>query len=64
MDDAAAGIAWTGAPRGVRGVATVRSGPGVSAPPFDAFNLGLRSGDDADAVRANRAALGGALAMP
>ena len=60
----AVGIAWTAAPPGVRGVATRRDGPGVSAPPFDAFNLGLRSGDDDAAVRANRAALAAALALP
>jgi YfiH family protein len=63
-DAGAVGIAWTAAPRGVRGVATTRDGPGVSAPPFDAFNLGLRSGDDDAAVRANRAALAAALALP
>jgi YfiH family protein len=57
-------IAWTGAPAGVRGVATLRHGPGVSAPPFDAFNLGLRSGDDAAAVQANRTALVAALGLP
>jgi YfiH family protein len=60
----AVGIAWTGAPAHVRGVATVRGGPGVSRPPFDAFNLGLRSGDDAAAVHANRAALAAALDLP
>jgi len=56
-------IDWA-APAGVRGVATTRRGPGVSRPPFDTFNLGLRSGDDEAAVRANRAALAAALALP
>ena len=56
-------IHWA-APAGVRGLATVRDAPGASLPPFDAFNLGARCGDDPDAVRANRAALAQALALP
>jgi len=60
----AVGLASTAAPPGVRGVATRRDGPGVSMPPFDRFNLGLCSGDDDAAVRANRAALAAALALP
>ena len=43
--------------RGVVGFTTLRHGLGGSAPPFDAFNLGLRSGDAADDVVRNRAAL-------
>jgi len=47
---------WPVPPR-VHGFTTVRHGLGVSKPPFDDFNLGLRAGDDADAVQANRALL-------
>ncbi len=54
---------WT-APPGVRGLTTLRSGDGVSRPPYDRFNLGLRCGDlPADAV-ANRARLSQWLALP
>ena len=52
------------APPNVRAVATARDVPGASKPPFDAFNLGSRCGDDAAAVAANRAALVEALALP
>ena len=45
------------APAQVRGFTTLRHGLGVSAPPFDDFNLGLRAGDEADAVQRNRALL-------
>lgn len=52
------------APAGVRGLTTLRSGAGVSRPPFDRLNLGLRCGDDpADALR-NRALLAQWLALP
>ncbi|UPG85067.1 peptidoglycan editing factor PgeF [Luteibacter aegosomatis] len=43
---------------------STRQGPGVSEGPYARFNLGLRSGDDVDAVRANRAALVTALGLP
>lgn len=52
------------APPQVHAAITTRQGPGISAPPFDRFNLGLRSGDSADAVDANRSALQQALALP
>ena len=52
------------APAGVHALATTRRGPGVSAPPFDAFNLGDHVGDDPVAVAANRAALRGQLDLP
>lgn len=52
------------APVNVRAVVTTRNGPGVSAPPFDAFNLGTRCGDDPEAVARNRALLREALALP
>jgi YfiH family protein len=52
------------APRQVHAAVTTRDGPGVSAPPFARFNLGLRSGDEADAVESNRRALQQALALP
>jgi len=54
---------WPGIP-GICAVATTRWLPGRSAPPFDAFNLGLRSGDDPAAVAANRHALADGLALP
>ncbi|HEX7814284.1 peptidoglycan editing factor PgeF [Dyella sp.] len=52
------------APRGIRAAVTTRHGPGVSAPPFERFNLGLSSGDNIDAVVANRCALREALGLP
>ena len=54
---------WPAVPR-VHAAVTTRHGPGVSAPPFERFNLGLRSGDAVDAVVANRGALQQALALP
>jgi len=55
------GTAWIDAqwpvPAGVHGFTTLRHGLGVSAPPFDDFNLGLRAGDEAQAVETNRALL-------
>ena len=52
------------APAGVRGLTTLRGGEGVSRPPFDRLNLGLRCGDDpADALR-NRHRLSQWLALP
>lgn len=47
---------WS-APAAVRAAVTLRHGVGVSAPPFDSFNLGIRCGDDPAAVSANRRAL-------
>jgi YfiH family protein len=52
------------APPDVRAVVTTRDMPGVSKPPYQHFNLGLRSGDDPAAVRANRAALVALLDLP
>lgn len=52
------------APRGVHAFTTTRAGPGVSLPPFDRFNLGLRSGDDVAHALANRAALRVAARLP
>ena len=52
------------APRCVHALTTTRSGVGVSSPPFDAFNLGLRSGDAVASVLANRAALREAARLP
>lgn len=52
------------APPGVRALTTLRHGLGVSQAPFDAFNLGARCGDDADAVIENRRQLEAALALP
>jgi polyphenol oxidase len=44
-------------PRGVHAFTTTRGGPGVSLPPFDSFNLGLRNGDAPEHALANRARL-------
>ena len=52
------------APANVRAAVTTRNGPGVSQPPFDAFNLGARCGDDRQAVAQNRARLREALQLP
>lgn len=49
-------------PAGVRAVFTTRSG-GVSALPFDRFNLGDHVGDDPVAVATNRARLAGATGV-
>jgi polyphenol oxidase len=46
----------------VRRVSTTRAG-GVSAPPFDTFNLCDHVGDDPAAVAANRARLAGAIGL-
>lgn len=48
------------APPAVRGCVTTRLG-GVSAAPFDSFNLAVHVGDDPRAVAANRARLGAHL---
>jgi len=47
----------------VRRVTTTRAG-GVSAPPFDTFNLGDHVGDDPAAVTANRNRLAAAIGLP
>ena len=47
----------------IRRVTTTRAG-GVSAPPFDTFNLGDHVGDDAAAVEANRARLAATIGLP
>jgi hypothetical protein len=52
------------APPQVHAAVTTRVGPGISAPPFDRFNLGLSSGDAIDAVESNRSALQQALRLP
>lgn len=52
------------APSPVHAAITTRLGPGISAAPFDRFNLGLRSGDAAETVGANRSALQQALGLP
>lgn len=52
------------APRGVRALTTIRHGLGSSLAPFDAFNLGLRCGDETVTVLDNRNQLATALALP
>lgn len=51
-------------PATVHGFTTLRHGLGVSAEPFDHLNLGLRAGDEADAVLRNRALLVEHAALP
>lgn len=55
--------AWP-APGSVRGFTTLRHGAGASKPPFDRFNLGLRSGDDEAAVLHNRRELADIASLP
>lgn len=52
------------APPGVVAFTTLRRGAGVSTAPFDAFNLGARSGDDPAAVAANRGFLETRFGLP
>lgn len=52
------------APAAVRAIVSTRQGPGYSLPPFDRCNLGARSGDDPETVRANREALAVAASLP
>lgn len=52
------------APPGVRALTTLRCGKGVSPPPFDRFNLGLRCGDDPALAQRNRDLLVSWLALP
>lgn len=52
------------APTNVRALVTTRHLPGNSQPPYDAFNLGLRCGEDAGVVASNRALLVRGLALP
>ena len=52
------------APPNVRAFTTLRHGAGLSAPPFDSFNLGARCGDDPQAVSANREELIRHFALP
>lgn len=52
------------APAGVRALVTTRRMPGNSRPPYDAFNLGLRTGEERGVVAANRALLRRAFGLP
>lgn len=52
------------APATVGAAVSTRHGPGVSLPPYDRLNLGLRSGDDPARVTQNRVALATALRLP
>lgn len=51
-------------PPGVVAFTTLRHGAGTSQAPFDAFNLGARCGDAADAVAANRERLINQFSLP
>lgn len=55
--------AWPVPPR-VRGGTSLRGGDGLSPPPFDRLNLGLRCGDDPALARVNRERLVGWLGLP
>jgi len=48
----------------VHGFTTLRHGAGGSQPPFDSFNMGLRSGDDEAVVLQNRAQLADIAQLP
>ena len=52
------------APPGVVAFTTLRHGACTSRPPFDAFNLGARCGDDPGAVAVNRRALVEGFGLP
>jgi YfiH family protein len=52
------------APPGVVAFTTLRHGAGVSAAPFDRFNLGSRCGDVPEDVASNRAELAQRLGLP
>ena len=52
------------APPGVQALTTLRGPVGDSLAPFDRFNLGLRSGDEAATVADNRTMLERALELP
>ena len=54
---------WPALPR-VRALTTTRHGLGVSRPPFDHLDLGLRNGDDVESVSENRRLLERALELP
>jgi len=62
-DDCAVVAEWP-APARVRTLVTTRRIPGNSQPPYAAFNLGLRSGEDEESVLANRESLARAFALP
>lgn len=52
------------APSRIRAFTTLRTGPGVSLPPFDRFNLGLRCGDDPLHAQENRRLLAREYSLP
>ena len=51
-------------PAKVHGFTTLRHGLGASQTPFDDFNLGLRAGDEPDAVQRNRRLLSEHASLP
>jgi len=63
LDGRAVVADWPASVR-VRTLVTTRRIPGNSKPPYDAFNLGLRSGEDQRVVFANRELLARAFALP
>jgi polyphenol oxidase len=52
------------APAGIRAAFTLRTGGGVSEPPFDTCNIAAHVGDDPGAVAENRARLRASLELP
>lgn len=51
-------------PAPVRAAVSTRWAPGLSEPPYERMNLGLRSGERVDIVEGNRRALAQALGLP
>jgi len=52
------------APSRIRAFTTLRTGPGVSLPPYDRFNLGLRCGDNPLHAEENRRLLAREYSLP
>ena len=51
-------------PPGVHAAISTRQVPGLSRAPYDAFNVGIRCGDDVADAQANRGSLRGRLGLP
>jgi YfiH family protein len=51
-------------PPGIHAAVSTRQVPGLSRAPYDAFNVGIRCGDDLADAEANRGSLRGRLGLP
>ena len=51
-------------PPGIHAAVSTRQVPGLSRAPYDAFNVGIRCGDDVADAEANRGSLRGRLGLP